>query len=155
MPGRNSRCTFGQTPLTPTWEKSGKMTPPPEKFFQHADRHRRFLPSLLNVQNRAFWKPLSKIFLKLLCASINNHRSPMRILPASPPVSSCILPADLLCKNRGKVAPPPEIFFSTRIIIVISSPHCSMSKIELFGNLFRYFFSNCFARVSTAIDHPP
>ena len=60
--GRNSRCTFDHTPLTPTWEKSGKMTPPPGNFFQHADRHRRFLPSLLNVQNRAFWKPLSKIF---------------------------------------------------------------------------------------------
>ena len=33
LPGRNSRCTFSQTPLTPTWEKSGKMTPPPENFF--------------------------------------------------------------------------------------------------------------------------
>jgi len=62
LPGRNSRCTFSQTPLTPTWEKSGKLTPPPEKFFQHADRHRRFLPSRLNVQIRAFWKPISKIF---------------------------------------------------------------------------------------------
>ena len=31
--GRNSRCTFSQTPLTPTWEKSGKLTPPPENFF--------------------------------------------------------------------------------------------------------------------------
>ena len=33
LPGRNSRCTFSQTPLTPTWEKSGKVTPPPENFF--------------------------------------------------------------------------------------------------------------------------
>ena len=33
LPGRNSRCTFSQTPLTPTWEKSGKLTPPPENFF--------------------------------------------------------------------------------------------------------------------------
>ena len=49
LPGRNSRCTFSQTPLTPTWEKSGKLTPPLENFFQHADCHRRFLPSLLNV----------------------------------------------------------------------------------------------------------
>ena len=29
-----------------------------------------------------------------------------------------------------------------------------MSKIELFGNLFRIFFSNCSARVSIVIDHP-
>ena len=56
-----------------------------------------------NVQNRAFWKPLSKIILKLLRMSINGHRSPMQILPSSPPVSGCILPAALLCKNRGKV----------------------------------------------------
>ena len=41
--------------------KSGKVTPPSENFL-HKDRHRRFLPSLLNVQIRAFWKPLSKIF---------------------------------------------------------------------------------------------
>ena len=39
LPGRNSRCTFSQTPLTPTWEKSGKLTPPPEKFFQHVSHH--------------------------------------------------------------------------------------------------------------------
>jgi len=32
LPGRNSRCTFSQTPLTPTWEKLGKLTPPPENF---------------------------------------------------------------------------------------------------------------------------
>ena len=49
-------------------------------------------------------------FLKLLRMSINNHRSPQRIIPASSPISGCILPADLLCKNRGKVASPPEIF---------------------------------------------
>ena len=29
-----------------------------------------------------------------------------------------------------------------------------MSKIGPFGNQFRKFFSNCFARVSTVIDHP-
>lgn len=33
LPGRNSRCTFSQTPLTPTWEKLGKLTPPPGNFF--------------------------------------------------------------------------------------------------------------------------
>ena len=32
--------------------------------------------------------------------------------------------------------------------------HHLMSKIELFGNLFRIFFSNCSARVSIVIDHP-
>ena len=32
--------------------------------------------------------------------------------------------------------------------------HHLMSKIGPFGNLFRNFFSNCFARVSTVIDHP-
>lgn len=56
-----------------------------------------------NVQNRAFWKPLSKNFFKLLRTSINSHRSPLRIMPASSPVSRSILPAALLCKNRGKV----------------------------------------------------
>ena len=56
-----------------------------------------------NVQNRAFWKPFSKILFKLLRTSINSHRSPLRILPAPPPVSGSILPAALLCKNRGKV----------------------------------------------------
>jgi hypothetical protein len=61
LPRRRSSCTFSQTPLTPTWEKSSKMTPPPENF-QHTDHHRRFLPSLLNVQIRAFWKPLSIFF---------------------------------------------------------------------------------------------
>ena len=92
------------SPLTPTWGKSGKMTPPPENFFQHADHHRRrFLPSLLNVQIRAFWKPLSKIFFKLLRTSINSHRSPPRIMPAPHPVSGSILPAALLCKNRCKM----------------------------------------------------
>ena len=32
--------------------------------------------------------------------------------------------------------------------------HHLMSKIGPFGNLFRKIFSNCFARVSTVIDHP-
>ena len=54
LPGRNSRCTFSQTPLAPTWEKSGKLTPPPENFSARE--------SSSNAQNQAFWKPLSKIF---------------------------------------------------------------------------------------------
>ena len=94
LPGRNSCCTFSQTPLTPTWEKSGKLTPPPEIFSARE--------SSSNVQNRAFWKPLSKNFFKLLRTSINSHRSPMRIMPASSPVSGSILPASLLCENRSK-----------------------------------------------------
>ena len=75
LPGRNSRCTFSQTPLTPTWEKSGKLTPPPEKFFSARE-------SSSNVQKRAFWKPLSNSYFKLLRTSINSHRSSMWILPA-------------------------------------------------------------------------
>ena len=65
-----------RTPLTPLWENQDKMTPPPENFFNRlvsivshssndvitVDHHRRYLPSLLNVQIRAFWKPLTKIF---------------------------------------------------------------------------------------------
>ena len=94
LPGRNSRCTFSQTPLTPTWEKLGKLTPPPENFSAR--------DSSSNVQNRAFWKPLSKNFFKLLRTSINSHRSPLRIMPASSPVSGSILSASLLCENRSK-----------------------------------------------------
>lgn len=56
-----------------------------------------------NVPKRAFWKPLSNSYFKLLRTSINSHRSPLRIMPASSPVSRSILPAALLCKNRGKV----------------------------------------------------
>ena len=103
LPGRNSRCTFSQTPLTPTWEKSGKLTPPPENFSAR--------DSSSNVQNRAFWKPLSKNFFKLLRTSINSHRSPQRITSVSPPVSGPILPAAPLCKNRGKVETLFDIFF--------------------------------------------
>ena len=68
LPGRNSCCTFSQTPLTPTWEKSGKLTSPPEIFSARE--------SSSNVQNRAFWKPLPEIFLKYFLMSINIHRSP-------------------------------------------------------------------------------
>jgi len=62
LPGRNSRCTFSQTPPHPYMGKIGQIDTASRKFFQHADRHRRFLPSPLNVQIRAFWKPISKIF---------------------------------------------------------------------------------------------
>lgn len=94
LPRRNSRCTFSQTPLTlhgknrVNWHRL-------REIFSARD-------SSSNVQNRAFWKPLSKNFFKLLRTSINSHRSPMRIMPASSPVSGSILPASLLCENRSK-----------------------------------------------------
>jgi len=44
----------------PLMYNSKQVTPSPE-IFQHAD-HRRFLPALFNVQNRAFWKPLAEFF---------------------------------------------------------------------------------------------
>ena len=139
MPGRNSRCTFSQTPLTPTWEKSGKMTPPPENFSAR--------DSSSNVQNRAFWKPLSKIFFKLLRTSINSHRSPLRIMPAPPPVSGSILSAVPLCKNRGRMETLFKNFLISsvqhRLQRVLSSYgqrsfhlplHIYMAKISDFGN---------------------
>lgn len=61
------------TPHPPMYN-SEQVTSPPE-VFQHAE-HRRFLPALFNVQNRAFWKPLAEIFLKYLFTSINSHRLP-------------------------------------------------------------------------------
>ena len=72
-----------------------KVAPPPENFSARE--------SSSNVQNRAFWKPLLEIFLKLLRTSINSHRSLQQIMPAPPPVSGPVLPAALLCKNRRKV----------------------------------------------------
>ena len=106
-----------------------------------------------NVQNRAFWKPLSKNFFKLLRTSINSHRSPMRIMPASSPVSGSILPAALLCKNRGKVETLCENFLirsvQHRLQRVLSSYgqrsfhfplHIYMAKIVGFGNTWEKFF---------------
>ena len=61
LPERNSRYAFSQPPH-PYMGKIGQNDTTSRKFFQHADCHRRFLPSLLNVQIRAFWKPLSKFF---------------------------------------------------------------------------------------------
>ena len=57
-----------------------------------------------NVQNRAFWKPLSKFFSNCFArvSTVIDHPCES-YLPASPPVSRSILPAALLCKNRGKV----------------------------------------------------
>ena len=109
LPRRRSSYAFSQTPLTPTWEKSGKVTPPPEIFSARGSSS-SFSPFTLKCPNSSFLETSFENFLKLLRASINSHRSPMRILPTSPPVSGCILPATLLCKNRGKVAPPPENF---------------------------------------------
>ena len=75
-------------------------------------------------------------FRKFFQIASHEYQQPsitMRILSASPPVSSCILPATLLCKNRGKVTPPPENFSQ-------HESHHLMSKIGPLGNLFRKFF---------------
>ena len=144
LPRRRSSCTFSQTPLTPTWEKSGKVAPPPEKFFQHEDRHRCFLPSLINVQIRAFWKPLLKIFCRGTVSSIvfsgyypHTGSSPFLCPSLSTWRKSAILetpeenffprwnsrctfsqtPLTPTWEKSGKLTPPPENFFSTWVII--------------------------------------
>ena len=58
LPRRRSSCTFSQTPLTPTWEKSRQSDTTSRKSFSARE-------SSSNVQNRAFWKPLSKIFFQI------------------------------------------------------------------------------------------
>lgn len=52
---------------SPLHGKIGQIDTTSRKIFQHSDRHRRFLPSRLNVQIRAFWKPISKIFADAQC----------------------------------------------------------------------------------------
>ena len=114
-------------PSISTWRKSAILETPEENFLPGGKTHAAHLarhPSPLhgknranwhhlqkifsaresssNVQNQAFWKPLLDIFLKLLRTSINSHRSPLRIMPASSPVSRSILPAARLCENRSK-----------------------------------------------------
>ena len=87
----------------------------------------------------------------------NSHRSLPWIMSASPPVSGCILPAVLLCKNRGKVETLFENFLNHsvqhRLQRVLSSYgqlsfrlllHIYMAKIIVFGNTcmrFRDIFS--------------
>ena len=88
LPGRNSRCTFSQTPLTPTWEKLGKLTPPPEIFSARE--------SSSNVQNRAFWKPLSKNFFQI---ASHEYQQPS-ITPANHvSVTSCQRPHIARCPS--------------------------------------------------------
>ena len=80
--------------------------------------------SPINGENQRFWKHLSKIFLPG-----RRSRCTFSQTPLTP-----------TWEKSCKVAPPPENFFSTRIIIVVFSLHFLMSKIELFGNHFRKFF---------------
>ena len=88
LPGRNSCCTFSQTPLTPTWEKSGKLTSPPEIFSARE--------SSSNVQNRAFWKPLSKNFFQI---ASHEYQQPS-ITPANHvSVTSCQRPHIARCPS--------------------------------------------------------
>ena len=107
-----------------------------------------------NVQNRAFWKPLSKNFFKLLRTSINSHRSPLRIMPASSPVSRSILSAVPLCKNRGRMETLFKNFLISsvqhRLQRVLSSYgqrafhlplHIYMAKISDFGNAWAKNFA--------------
>ena len=154
--------------------KIGQSDTTSRKFFQHADRHRRFLPSLLNVQNRAFGKSISKIFCWCTVPSIvfrgyypHTGSSPFLCPSISTWRKSAIVetPEEIFCRGRnsrctfsqtpltptweksGKLTPPPEKFFQ-------HVSHHLMSKNELFGNLFRIVISNCSARVSIVIDHP-
>ena len=96
LPGRNSRCTFSQTPLTPTWEKSGKLTPPPENFSAR--------DSSSNVQNQAFGKPLSKIFCnyfaRVLAAIDHSSESCLHHLLSAGPY--CPLPSYVKIEAKWK-----------------------------------------------------
>ena len=136
MPGRNSRCTFSQTPLSPTWEKSGKLTPPPEKFFQHVSHH-------LMSKNELFGN-LFRIVISNCSARVSiviDHPC------APPPVSGSILSAVPLCKNRGRMETLFKNFLINsvqhRLQRVLSSYgqrafhlplHIYMAKISDFGN---------------------
>ena len=165
-------------PSISTWRKSAILETPEEIFLPgethaaHLARHPSPLhgknranwhhlqkifsarESSSNVQNRAFWKPLSNSFFKLLRTSINSHRSSMWIPPAPPPVSGSILSAVPLCKNRGRM----ETLFKNYLISsvqhrlqrVLSSYgqrafhlplHIYMAKISDFGNTWAKNFA--------------
>ena len=147
LPRRRSRYAFSQTPLTPTWEKSGKVTPPPEIFSARGSSS-SFSPFTFKCPNSSFLETSFENFFKLLHMSISSRRSLQRIMRASPPtVSGSILPAALLCKNRGKVETLCENFLirsvQHRLQRVLSSYgqrsfhfplHIYMAKIVGFGN---------------------
>lgn len=120
----------GVIPATPIWENWGKVTPVSENLFGtpqdclHSSP--LFIPRILICKNSGKVTPVSGIFSLWI---------PVRLSPflavndtPHPPMY-----------NSGQVTPPPEIFFRTRIVVVFS-PHCLMSKIVLFGNLWRKFF---------------
>ena len=60
------------SPLTPTWGKSGKMTPPPENFSARGSSS-SFSPFTLKCPNSSFLETSFENFLKLLRTSINRQ----------------------------------------------------------------------------------
>lgn len=87
--------------------------------------------SPINGENQRFWKHLSKFFLPG-----RNSRCTFSQTPPHPYMGKI-----------GQIDTASGKFFQHVI-------HHLISKIGPFGNLFRKIFSNCFARVSTVIDHP-
>lgn len=79
-----------------------------QKFIQHADHRRRFLPALFNVQKQAFWKPLAGFFEIPFHEYQQPSISPW-IMSASPSAVNCILTAASLCENRSKVERPSTV----------------------------------------------
>ena len=69
LPRRRSRYAFSQTPLTPTWEKSGKVTPPPEIFSARGSSS-SFSPFTFKCPNSSFLETISKIFCRGTVSSI-------------------------------------------------------------------------------------
>ena len=63
LPRRRSSCTFSQTPLTPTWEKSSKMTPPPENFSAYRSSS-SFSPFTLKCPNSSFLETTFEFFCR-------------------------------------------------------------------------------------------
>ena len=73
LPGRNSRCTFSQTPLTPTWKKLGKLTPPPENFSARGSSS-SFSPFTLKCPNSSFLETNFENFLLMHSAQHSLQR---------------------------------------------------------------------------------
>lgn len=69
-----------------------------------------FFPHCLMSKIVLFGNLWGIFLLKYLFTHINSPRSPLRILPASPPVSGCILSAALLWKNRSMCHHLQKIF---------------------------------------------
>ena len=106
-PRRSSCCAFGQTALTPTCKKSGKVAPPPEKYFSTRIIIVVFSFHFLMSKIELFGN-LGRDFFEISAHKYQQPSILLRIMPASHPVSGCILSATLLCKKPGQVTPLPE-----------------------------------------------